>query len=358
MNPSNGFEMTKRVAARSGLAALCLALPGLAQAHGGEIHPGQSLWHWSPEILIGLGLAGAVYARGALRGPRPPAGLAFAFYAGLLALFIALISPVERLADHIFAVHQVEHMLLRTIGPLLLFLSMPQAVLMRGLPQAVRKRLTGPVASTGAVRSFIGFLRKPLVATLLFLASSYVWMMPAWHDLAILDTPIHYLWHVSLLISGLIFFSVVFDPRSTGDAVSIGGRLGMVVAAALGNIVLGAFLTFKTVSIYSAYRIIGHGWNVPMVFDEQTGGAIMWIPGTMMFAMSALIMIHRWSRQEERSVDRRRRDNRPLRTASSAKANNALALGLAGFALVMLMAAVVIAIVIHHTEAAGTMIIP
>ena len=70
-------------------------------------------------------------------------------------------------------------------------------------------------------------------------------MIPRWHDIAILNEPIHYTWHVTLLVSGLFFFSTIFDPRPAPAGARLGTRLIMFWCAAMGNILLGAFLTFK-----------------------------------------------------------------------------------------------------------------
>ncbi len=328
-------------------AGVFLASVSPALAHGGgHVDPGTSpwtLWQWSPEILFGLLIAALIYWRGSRRGLVDGRWRILAFYGGLLALFVALVSPVERLADHIFAVHQVEHMLLRSIAPMLIFLSRPQAALVRGLPRGVSRFFAG----TGWLRRLIDVLRLPPIATLLFLLSSYLWMLPRWHDLAILDEPIHYMWHISLLVSGLLFFSVIFDRRAAPQGPSLASRLGMFVAAALGNIILGAFLTFKTVPLYSAYLTLGHMWQVPMLTDEQTGGIIMWIPGTMMFAVSAIVIIHRWASEETRVFERRARTGRE-QVAMQRPANRALALGLAAFALLMLGLAFSVVAVIDH----------
>ncbi|MEJ2409498.1 MAG: cytochrome c oxidase assembly protein [Novosphingobium sp.] len=329
------------------LAAIPVALLSTpALAHGGHVHADANpwtLWQLSPEILLGLVIAGLIYWRGSRHGLVDERWRIAAFFGGLLALFIALISPVERLADHIFAVHQVEHMLLRTVAPMLLFLSRPQAAMVRGLPNGVSKFFAG----TGWLRKVIDVLRFPPVATVLFLLASYFWMLPHFHDMAILDEPIHYMWHISLLVTGLIFFSVIFDRRTAPQGPGLGTRLGMFVFAALGNIVLGAFLTFKTVPLYEAYLTLGHMWHVSMLTDEQTGGIIMWIPGTMMFAVSAILVIHRWGSEEDRVAARRLRTGREMAMAS-AGANRTLAFGLAGFALVLLAIVYSVVAMIDH----------
>lgn len=344
--------MDGRKYVRLGLVLLLASWPAVLYAHGDEIAPGTSwwtLWQFSPEILIGLGLGAGIYLRGLARGARPPTLHIISYFGGLLALFAGLISPIEPLADHIFFVHQIEHMCLRTLGPMFIFAALPQAVLMRGLPRSWRQRLAGPVASNGPIRRLFGFLTTPIVATALFLFTSYFWMMPHWHDIAILNEPIHYMWHISLLVTGLIFFSVMFDRRRPPLGPSLGQRLGMFVAAALGNILLGAFLTFKPVAIYTAYLHMGHMWHVPMVIDESAGGALMWMPGTMMFALSAGIIIARWGKEEERSEALRIRDARPA-PVRAAGANSRLAIGLASFSFAMLLIAFTAAFTVHRMD--------
>jgi putative membrane protein len=315
-----------------------------ASAHGGHAHPGESawtMWQLSPEIILGLVVAGLIYWRGRRHALASDAWRTAGFFGGLVALFVALISPVERVADHIFAVHQVEHMLLRTVAPMLLFLSVPQATLVRGSPAA----LTRFFAGSGRLRRLVGLLRYPSLATLLFIASSYFWMLPRFHDMAILDEPIHYVWHITLLLSGLIFFSVIFDRRAEPQGPGLSTRIGMFIAAALANIVLGAFLTLKTMPLYSAYLELGHMWHVPMLTDEQTGGIIMWIPGTMMFALSGLWVLYSWGREETRFTERRLRTGRAL-VAARQHSNGTMAFALAGFALLMLLIAISVVSVI------------
>ncbi len=333
------------------MAGIFLLLSTPAAAHGDDVTVDASpwtMWQLSPEILISLVILALIYWRGSRHGLIGHRWRIASFYGGLLALFIALISPVERLADHIFAVHQVEHMLLRTVAPMLIFLAQPQAAIVRGMPKGVSRFF----ATSGWLRAIIAFLRHPLVATILFLSASFFWMLPYWHDIAILDEPVHYLWHISLLTSGLIFFSVLFDHRASPQGAGLGTRLAMFVAAALGNIVLGTFLALKTIPLYSAYLTLGHMWHVSMLTDEQTGGVIMWIPGSMMFGLAALIIIHRWSVEETRNVDRRARTGRDMVTASR-PANKLLAFGLAGFALIVLLIAVSVVAVIDHPYSAA-----
>ncbi len=350
--------MTGRHFARATIAFASLVFPAAALAHGGHVHRDQSvwtMWQFSPEIIVGLLFAGWVYGRGIARGAAGGWIRNIAFFGGLVALALALLSPIEPLADHVFAIHQVEHMLLRTIGPMLLLLSMPQAALMRGLPDWLRRPIVQPVVASPGVRSVFGFLSKPQVATFLFLFVTYFWMWPRWHDVAILDEPIHYCWHVTLLLSGLLFFSVLFDPRPAPAGPGLGARLAMFWFAAMGNILLGAFLSFKSGRIYQAYDVLGRFWLAPQA-DEQIGGLTMWIPGTMMFAIAALVVLHRWAVDEGRSDARRTRLGTSRVHAAAVRAgagrsNRLLAIGLGSFAALVLVVAIAVAIVYERSLA-------
>ena len=347
---------------RAGLAAVLLwAIPAAASAHGGEIHPGEpimAMWQFEPEIVAGLLIAAALYLAGVRRGAGGRWWRHALFFGGLAALAAALLSPIEPLADHVFAIHQVEHMLLRSIGPMLILLSQPQAPLMRGMPEWLRRGFFGPVVASAGVRRTFGFFSQPAIATLLFVGVSWFWMIPRWHDVAILDEPIHYTWHVTLLVTGLFFFSTIFDPRPAPAGPRLGTRLIMFWCAAMGNILLGAFLTFKTVPLYDAYDVMGRMFGLDAATDEQIGGLTMWIPGCMMFAVSVILILHRWGVDEERSDERRRRmgtdaAHAAAKAANLATSNRALAVGLGSFVVLVLFVALTSAVLYDHELGPG-----
>lgn len=301
-----------------------------------------AMWQFEPEIVAGLLIAATLYVAGIRRGVAGKWWRHALYFAGLIALALALLSPIEPLADHVFVIHQIEHMLLRTIGPMLILLSQPQAALMRGMPDWLRKGFFGPLVASSSVRRTFG--SQPAVATILFIGVSWFWMIPRWHDIAILNEPIHYTWHVTLLLTGLFFFSTIFDLRPAPAGARLGTRLAMFWCAATGNILLGAFLTFKTVPLYRAYDIMGRMFGLDALTDEQVGGLTMWIPGCMMFAVSLILILHRWGVDEERAAERRRRMGTAeahalAQIAGRSRSNKALAAGLGSFvALVLLIA--------------------
>ena len=58
-------------------------------------------------------------------------------------------------------------------------------------------------------------------------------------------------------------------------------------------------LAFTGTVIYSYYEAVPRLWGIDPVTDQRIGGVIMWIPGSMMFIIAALILIARMMQEEE-----------------------------------------------------------
>src|SRR5260370_23871776 len=100
-------------------------------------------WPFDPWLLTSLGLTACIYLHGwlALRRRNPErwhTGRLIAFLGGLLAIFLALASPIEPFASLLLRVHMLQHILLMMAAPPLLWLGPPAFPLLRALhPQAV-----------------------------------------------------------------------------------------------------------------------------------------------------------------------------------------------------------------------------
>lgn len=68
---------------------------------------------------------GSVYLRGWLHGRSVPLWRACSFFLGLLAVWVAAASPVASLDSHILTAHMIQHLLLMTIAPPLIWLGEP-----------------------------------------------------------------------------------------------------------------------------------------------------------------------------------------------------------------------------------------
>ncbi len=345
-------------------AATFLALPpAVAWAHGaGGADEDWNVWALTPDIVIPTLLVVAVYVAGMVRRSGVTSGIRrwrhVAFLSGVAAVFLALESPVDGLADHLFSVHQIQHLLLRMIGPMLIALAAPQATLIAGLPSGIRRTVLGPLLAGRVVRGIFAPLTNPVVITALFIGALYVWELPRFHNAAILDDGIHYTMHITMLAAGLVFWWRVFDMRPAPKGTAYGTRLMMLWIVTLSNIALGAYTTLKTTLLYPAYDVAGRLFHVPPLVDESVGGFIIWVPGSMMCLVAIIVVVNLWGRHETRMDAVREK----LVSAGAGAAypttgaalvegarlkNRTLAVGFAAFALVMFAAAIMTAVLYH-----------
>lgn len=334
-----------------------------AWAHEVDVASDQMLlstWTLSADIIVPTVLAAVVYARGMARARsgRTEWHRHLLFFAGLGALFLALQSPIDPIAERLFWVHQIQHLLLRMLAPMLLVLAWPQAVLTSGLPAGIRKAILAPVLSNSQLQRVFAGLSQPVPATLVFIGTLYVWQVPALHNVALENEPIHYLMHVTMLLAGMLFWWRIFDQRPAGKGSRYGVRLMMLWLAVLSNIVLGAYTSFKGTVLYTAYdEPPGRLFDMSSLADEKLGGIIIWIPSSMMVLLAVIIVIRMLGRHEAR-LDTQRLEaegtgavaSRPAPTTASGLIeqarvrNRAIALGFAMFVTTIFASAILVGV--------------
>lgn len=354
-----------RVLLAAALAALASVLPGLALAHGGEgLTDANALttWRLTPEVSGATVLVALAYFQGIARRSTVqipvPRWRHVSFLSGLGLVFLALQSPIDPMAERLFWMHQVQHLLLRMLGPMLIALGAPQGLLTAGLPRGMRRTLLAPAASGNAVRAGLRLLRQPAVAFGLFVASLYFWQIPPIHNAAVLDPVIHYAMHVTMLAAGLLFWFLIFDPRDPPKGVRYGVRVVMLIGTILSNILIGSLTTLKEVVLYTAYDVQERLFNVAPLTDEITGGYTIWVPGSMMCVIAIVITVHRWSGHEEKTYTRRfdwsASNSRALEHPQTAQElrmkvrapNRAVGLGIATLSLSVLVTVLTVAVII------------
>ena len=334
----------------AGSAIAAVVAPAAALAHVDHEADAASTagWNVTPDILIASLLVAAVYAAGLWRqrskGSTASPWKHVNFFCGLAAVFIALQSPLDALANHLFSMHQVQHLLLQTVAPIFLMLSAPQGLLVAGMPAAVQRYVLRPVMSSRAVRRVFGFLVRPWIAAFLLVASLYVWHWPPYHDRAVLDDTVHYLMHVTMLAAGLLFYWHVFDPRPPPQGAGYGTRWNILLFTMTAGMLLGAAIALKDTALYTAYDRAGRLWELSPLTDERIGGLIMWIPGSMLCVPAFLVILRMWNSRESRLDGHRRRGVAPVMPAVRA-GNLEFALRLAAIALAAFGATIGVALI-------------
>ncbi len=323
------------------LLASLLSLAGAARAHSPAGDAGWSQWTLNPFIVVATLLVLWIYARGSARAsPWQRAG----FFAGAALLFLALQSPLDALAQMSFAMHQLQHLALLSVAPMLLALSAPAGALLAGMPDRLRRRIYVPVSSNRPVRVTFRLLSRPAVAAVAFVSVLLLWLLPASQAAALSNAWIHDAMHFSMLIAGMFLYFCAFDPRPPPTGARYGARVFALLAALLVNIPLGAFLSYKSTAFYPFYPGPERLGRSPLL-DEQLGGLIQYVPGSMMYVIAVLLALRAWHRSERRQEAWRRRglgarEKEPRTGRIRAHRNLRLALTLAAVCAFMFAAAI------------------
>lgn len=306
-----GAMSAHRRLAAAGIGAWSIAiLPAVASAHGeavtGPTFPGVLLaWSFDPLAISLIAAAALIYLR-AVREvnaahPRSPVPRwrTVAFLAGLAAITLALVSPIERYETALLSVHMVQHMLLQLVAAPLLLLAAPVTLALRVSSPGVRGWLLG-VLHSRALR----IATHPLVAWTAFVAVNWGWQFSPLYDLAAENTLVHYVQHAVYLGVALLFWwpIVAIDPAPR--KLAFPGRVAYIALSIPQSSFLGITLMNVQPSLYPHYWTQLRDWGPPFTQDLQIAGAIMWGMGAMVFVLAMLLVLAAWMRSEERRTRR------------------------------------------------------
>jgi putative membrane protein len=255
-------------------------------------------WEFSPTILVTVVVAGMLYAVGSARiRPAVARSRRACFWAGLAFIYCALQTHWDYYASHMFFVHRLQHFVLHDLGPALLAGSAPGAVLAKGLPRKLRERMIHLARRMGWLSRII---LDPWTATALYIASLIIWIWPSVHFYTMLSNGLYRLMNWSVVLGELPFWHLILDPRPPPLARVKGGyRLLMLFIVMVPMMLAGAMLALSRHDWYSVYAICGRFAPVSPLTDQHLGGLIIWIPGTVLLVIVALIVLRRMLYQEE-----------------------------------------------------------
>lgn len=281
-----------------GCALLGLAFmpPALADEIGPLKGNVWAMWDDSPLIIGGCLLVLAVYLRGFMKrravGQRVSLWRAASYVTGILLTYIVLQSPVDALSDHLFWVHRIQHVALHHWIPMLLALAAPIPELVRGLPQGARRYGLKPILRSRVVRGLWAFIQHPVIAPILFDGIIIFWLQPTIFQYATTHETLHEFMHLSMLLEGIPFWWLILDPGA--GRISYGLRVLLLWAIMLPQMFLGAYITLTHQTLYPLYAILDQGWVSFYLRDQCIGGLVVWIPGSMMSVIAALIVLRLW----------------------------------------------------------------
>jgi putative membrane protein len=280
-------------------AFILCAFASPALAHGGQTHPEIPGWSFEPWALVPLALSLLLYLRGFVRLLRRADNSAPAvrrnailFIMGWLVLAGATMSPLHEGGERSFTLHMIEHELIMLVAAPLIVLSRPLGTMIWSLPGGARSGLSA-WARGGALYWLWRHATAPVTATVVQILIIWLWHAPALFEQALRHDSWHIVQHICFLVSALLFWWAMLFGRA--------GRAGYGLAAlclfvtSLAGGALGALMTFAVSPWYADYAAMGMGLlGLTPEEDQQLAGLLMWIPGGMIHAGAALVMLIRW----------------------------------------------------------------
>jgi putative membrane protein len=262
-------------------------------------------WEFSPTLALLCAVMVLLYARGLARGARANVGRRIAFFSGWGLIYFVMQTHYDYLSQHMFFIHRIQHLVLHHLGPFLVVLSLPLAVLARGLPGGQTQAWVAQVWQSRPVRWVYRLFQNAVVAPILFVGLIAFWLTPSIHFPAMLNAQLYQVMNWSMLIDGFLFWALMLDPRSRaeGALVSFGPRIFIMLGAVIPQILIGAYISLSGRDLYDVYAVCGRVWNIDPIADQIFGGLTTWIPASMMHLIGALILISRWM-HADRGVSR------------------------------------------------------
>lgn len=271
--------------------ALTLLLPRVALAHPGQAprpHDLWSAWTVAPIVVVGLAAGAWCYWRG-IRALWRRAGSGrsvrrwrvAAFAGGMLAVAVALLSPIDTVGSSLFAVHMTQHLLLVLVAAPLIVLGEPLMVALWALPVDARRAVGRAWRGASAAQALWRALTHPVTAWTLHVVVLWLWHMPRLYDAALRDSAVHELEHASFFLTALLFWLVLLDRRR--HRLRLGVASFYLFAAGLQGTLLGALLTLARHPLYAGHLATTAAWGRTPLEDQQLAGLIMWIPAGIVY---------------------------------------------------------------------------
>ena len=263
-------------------------------------------WTLEPVTIALLLLSAAIYAAGLrIAGRQAGTSPGFAwwqvacFYGGLVALTVALLSPLAWLSDVLFSAHMTQHEILMLIAAPSLVMGRPLLAFLWAVPRRHRSSVAQKFRG-GAARRTWQLLTTPLFVFIVHGLALWIWHVPALFEWALHHQGIHALQHVSFVATAGLFWWGMVEGRYGRAGYGVG--VLYVFLTALHSTVLGALLTVAPTTWYRSYEITAIQQRVDALADQQLAGLVMWVPSGVVFIVIGLALVAAWMGESERRV--------------------------------------------------------
>ena len=241
-----------------------------------SLHASLSLtsWTWEPTVLAGILAMAAAYvwlirSRGREASWSPLARAYFA--AGLLAMFVALASPIDTGGDrYLFSLHMLQHLLLAMVVPPLLLLGLPEQW-----------------------RAFHRVHVSPLAANVIFNLVLAGWHLPFLYEATLRNEPVHVFEHLSFIAVGILFWWPILVPAGRPKSMSVIGKIAYLGFAGVPPTILGLAFILSPSVLYPFYAAAPRVTPLSPLDDQLAAGLVMFGLGNLIYFVAIWVIFFR-----------------------------------------------------------------
>ncbi len=238
-------------------------------------------WPLDPTVYAGLVALFLGHAWLARRVDDAKPKHTFYFGLGLIALWVALETPIDTISDHYLdSVHMLQHVLLGFVAPPLMLLGLSP-------------RMAGLLVRFPFVRA----ITEPIPAQVVAAGVMIAWHLPALYDATLRSESLHVVEHLTFIGAGLVLYWPILEATSAHARwhMSPGIKLLYILAATLPQDGVALVLLFSREPFYDFYvqvpRLVP---SLTPLIDQTLAGATLMILGKATMGIAALAVFFRW----------------------------------------------------------------
>jgi putative membrane protein len=292
---------------------LAFGAPATTLAHGASQGPPPTdplqialAWHIDLTLILALAVASAVYVSAARSvdashaGSRWPRRRTAAYLAGILAVGLALLSPVDTLSDDLLTVHMVQHLLLVAVAAPLFAASGIGTLALRAAPADVRSHYLLPFLHSRLITA----LTFPVIGWVAFAGVMWGSHFTTLYNAALLDDGIHAIEHLLYLAAASLFWWPLLSPDPLRWRLHPGAKLLALLAQMPPMSFLAVTIIGAATPLYAAYLGRTDAFGVDALSDQRLAGSLMWLTNDLAFLIPGVVLFAALMRHEEAEAKR------------------------------------------------------
>jgi cytochrome c oxidase assembly factor CtaG len=157
------------------------------------------------------------------------------------------------------------------------------------------------------VEEAAGVLAHPVFAVVLYVATMWIWHVPALYDLALEQPLVHVLEHLSFAVAGGLYWWHLLSPiRSRRRLDGMGPVVYMLATKVLVGL-LGVGLAFAPEALYAFYESGPEVWGLDAGTDQRVAGLVMATEQSIVMGIALAWLFVRALGESEREEQRAER---------------------------------------------------